>query len=77
MTGDEARVIRNGMRLSAAKLAVLIGTDRSTVYRFEKRGDREVPRMYAHALRNVLRERAQEDDESVRRRPGMPKLDAK
>jgi DNA-binding transcriptional regulator YiaG len=70
MTGNEARTLRLGLRLSAAKLGVLIGTTESSIYRWEKRGERAVPRMYAHALKNVVREygRSNGDDRAVPRR---------
>jgi DNA-binding transcriptional regulator YiaG len=57
MTGHEARAIREGMRLSRRALAQELGTNESSIYRWEKRGDREVPRMFMRALRDVLRER--------------------
>jgi DNA-binding transcriptional regulator YiaG len=58
MTGHEARAIREGMRLSRRALAHELGTNESSIYRWERRGDREVPRMYMRALRDVLRERS-------------------
>jgi DNA-binding transcriptional regulator YiaG len=58
MTGNEARAIRDGMRLSRRALAQELGTNESSIYRWERRGDHEVPRMYMRALRDLLRERS-------------------
>jgi DNA-binding transcriptional regulator YiaG len=63
MTGREARAIREGMRLSRRVLAQELGTNESSIYRWERRGDREVPRMYMRALRDVLRERSARSDD--------------
>jgi transcriptional regulator with XRE-family HTH domain len=54
--GHQARAVRAGMRLSRRALAQELGTNESSIYRWERRGDREVPRMYMRALRDVLRE---------------------
>ena len=56
MTGDEARALRQGIGFSARQVAEELGTTESTVYRFEWRRDGEVPRMYARALRDLVRE---------------------
>jgi DNA-binding transcriptional regulator YiaG len=72
MTGREARAIREGMRLSRRKVALELGTNESSVYRWEMRGDREVPRMYARALRDLLRERSQAGRERDRGNPELP-----
>ena len=58
MTGDEARALRRGMRLSARLLALEVGTNESSVYRWERRGSHEVPRMYAYALLYVVQLRS-------------------
>ena len=57
-TGHEARTLREGMRLSRRVLAQELGINESSIYRWEHRGDREVPRMFMRALRDVLRERS-------------------
>jgi len=54
MTGDEARALRRTMRMSARALAEKIGTNESSIYRWEWRRDHAVPRMYEHALRHVF-----------------------
>jgi DNA-binding transcriptional regulator YiaG len=58
MTGDEARALRRGLGLSARALAIEVGTNESSVYRWEWRREREVPRMFARAVRDLVRERA-------------------
>jgi DNA-binding transcriptional regulator YiaG len=55
--GHQARAIRAGMRLSRRALAQELDINESSIYRWERRGDHEVPRMYMRALRDVLRER--------------------
>jgi transcriptional regulator with XRE-family HTH domain len=59
MTGDEARALRQGLRLSARELALELGVSAKAIYRWEKREQREVPRMYSYALRYVVNQRAQ------------------
>jgi len=54
MTGAEARAIRQSLRLSARALAQEIGTNESSIYRWERRDYHEVPRMYAYALLYLL-----------------------
>jgi len=56
MTGDEARLLRHGMRLSARRVAEECGTTESSIYRWEWRGEKPVPRMYERALRDLARE---------------------
>lgn len=58
MTGNEARALRLGLGLSARALAVEIGTNESSIYRWEWRRDREVPRMFAYALQYLVQKRA-------------------
>lgn len=58
MTGNEARALRRGLGLSARALAVEVGTNESSIYRWEWRREREVPRMFARALRDLVHERA-------------------
>jgi transcriptional regulator with XRE-family HTH domain len=57
-TGHEARTLREGMRLSRRALAQELGINESSINRWERRGDRDVPRTYMRALRDVLRERS-------------------
>jgi DNA-binding transcriptional regulator YiaG len=66
MIGHEARAIREGMRLSRRALAQQVGTNESSIYRWERRGDREVPRMYTRALRDVLCERSAKSNHSIK-----------
>jgi DNA-binding transcriptional regulator YiaG len=61
MTGNEARALRLGMSLSARALALLVGTNESSIYRWEWRKQREVPRMYALALRMLVNDHASAD----------------
>jgi DNA-binding transcriptional regulator YiaG len=63
MTGHEARAIRVGMGLSRRVLAEELGINESSIYRWEHRGDREVPRMYMRALRDLVRERSAHSDD--------------
>jgi len=68
MTGYEARALRRGIGLSARDVAEQLGTNESTVYRWEWRKDRSVPRMYAGALRDLVRlitsQRKKDDDDN-------------
>ena len=64
MTGDEARALRRGLRLSARELALELGVSTKAVYRWEKRGQHSVPRMYAFALLYVVNQRAQRSRDS-------------
>ena len=67
MTGSEARAIRRGLRLSARALAQEIGTNESSIYRWERREHHEVPRMYAYALLYLVTlRRARDGDSSPR-----------
>jgi DNA-binding transcriptional regulator YiaG len=54
MTGDEARTVRRGLRLSARQLAEILGTTESSIYRWELRHERAVPLMFEHALLHVV-----------------------
>jgi len=56
MTGDEARAVRRGLKLSARKVGEEVGTTESTIYRWEQRHEKPVPRMYERALRDLVRE---------------------
>jgi DNA-binding transcriptional regulator YiaG len=46
MTSDEFRAIREGVGLTLMDIAVLLGTDKSTVYRYETGGS-SIPRATA------------------------------
>lgn len=61
MTGDEARAIRRGLRMSARQLAEAVGTTESTIYRWELRRARFVPVMFERALRYVVIEHSNGD----------------
>jgi DNA-binding transcriptional regulator YiaG len=54
MTGDEARAVRRHLGLSARQVARFVGTNESSIYRWEWRGAELVPPMYAIALRYML-----------------------
>jgi DNA-binding transcriptional regulator YiaG len=54
MTGNEARAIRRHLGLSASQLAQFMGTNSSSIYRWEWRKTEFVPPMYALALRYML-----------------------
>lgn len=54
MTGNEARAIRRHLGLSAPQVARFVGTNESSIYRWEWRKDQFVPPMYALALRYML-----------------------
>jgi DNA-binding transcriptional regulator YiaG len=54
MTGDEARAIRRHLGLSAPQVAEYVGSNESSVYRWEWRKLEYVPRYYALALRYML-----------------------
>lgn len=63
MTGNELRKRRDALGLSQAQAAVLVGRargqgappSRSNVYRWERRGDSEIPAYAATILRIKLR----------------------
>lgn len=56
MTGDEARTVRRGLKLSARRVGEEVGTTESSIYRWEQRHGSAVPRMYERALRDLVRE---------------------
>ena len=56
MTGDEARTLRLGLGMSARAVGEELGTTESSVYRFEWRHDKPVPRMYERALLHLVAE---------------------
>lgn len=58
MTGDEARTIRRGLKMSARQLAEAVGTTESSIYRWELRHTRPVPLMFEKALRYVVVEQS-------------------
>jgi predicted transcriptional regulator len=54
MTGDEARALRRQLGLSARQVAHFMGTNESSIYRWEWRHLEPVPPMYALALRYMF-----------------------
>lgn len=60
MTGDQARTVRLGLKLSARRLGELVGTTESSIYRWEQRRGSAVPLMYEHALLHVVSLRSEQ-----------------
>lgn len=56
MTGDEARAVRRGLKLSARRVGEEVGSTESSIYRWEQRRGGAVPKMYERALRDLVRE---------------------
>lgn len=54
MTGNEARAIRRSLRLSAREMGLVLGTNESSIYRWEWRKREYIPRHYAVALHHFL-----------------------
>jgi DNA-binding transcriptional regulator YiaG len=54
MSGNEARAVRRALKLSARQIAQFVGTNESSIYRWEWRRAEAVPPMYALALRYML-----------------------
>jgi len=54
MTGNEARAIRRSLGLSAREIGLVLGTNESSIYRWEWRERQYVPRYYAAALHHLL-----------------------
>lgn len=59
MTGDEARSHRRALKLSARALGERVGATESSIYRWESRGPRPVPKMYELALLYIVATEAQ------------------
>jgi len=66
MTGDEARTLRQGLGLSARRLAEAVGSNESSVYRWEWRREKPVPRMYELALQHLVYLHRRRRDEQLK-----------
>ena len=65
MSGDAARTLRQGLGMSARALAQELGTNESSVYRWEWRRERPVPKMYEYALLYLVRLRRRRAEQQL------------
>lgn len=59
MTGDEAKALRQGLGMSAREVSEELGTTESSIYRWERRRARHVPKLYEKALLWLVNDVAQ------------------